>query len=366
MSEQTVSPTSSLATWGVDLQTAVCEHCHWSYLVPCDSPMPRCPNCYRGDLSAVDAFSQAFLPELVLPIQVGETTLEDAIRDFASDIPFAPAELTPANLRTRLKVVYLPVWLVDADVSAQWQMEAGYQYEVVSHQENYSQNSNGWESKEVKEDRVHWENRVGLLRRSYQNVPAPALDDAPRLNKAFGAFDLKSAQPYQPEMIERSLVRLPDHLPKEAWSEAAAAFHKAAAEECQTACAANQQRQYRWKAQFSSLHWTLLLQPIYSTCYRDDEGRWQPVFIHGQRWQVSGVRRASLRRASHASWLILAIGVALLMLGLLLEAIFQDGNSLTTFLAVGGVGGILGAAVPYLRAWDFNRQQALEERILQK
>ncbi len=366
MSEQTIQPIQPVMGWGIELQMAECSSCHWRYLLPVDQPIQPCPHCYQKTLTpftgATSADQQPYLPELILPYQVSSHALDAAIASFAAGIPFAPEGLKPEKLRQQLAEVYLPMWLVDAEVSACWQAEAGFNYEVVSHQEFYDQNRSGWKTREIKEPRVRWENRVGRLKRSYQNVPAPALDDAAQMEQQLGSFKHDSARPYTAELVTHAAMRLPDHTPEEAWSEAAAAFQGAATAECQQACAADHLRQFRWTADYASLNWTLLLQPIYSTSYLDDQGHPQPVLINGQSGQISGVRRASTKRAARTGRIILAVSLVVFVLGLLLgfasAQIEPALSNLAVFGLLLGAGGILAAALPYLIAWDFNRKQA--------
>ena len=97
------------------------------------------------------------------------------LHTFRASIPFAPADLNPRRLAGRLRRTYVPMWLVDGGVGAHWQAELGYDYDVVSYQDRFSDTA-GWESHEVTETRVRWEQRVGQLSRAYQNIPAPALE----------------------------------------------------------------------------------------------------------------------------------------------------------------------------------------------
>ncbi|RPJ42763.1 MAG: hypothetical protein EHM21_12375, partial [Chloroflexi bacterium] len=253
----------SLAAWGTDLQPAACPRCRATYLVECDAPLPRCPSCFQAALEVLPGGPQhlahPYPPELVAPFNLSEAQVSEATSRFAASIPFAPPGLTGPALRSHLAALYLPLWLVDGCVSGYWQAEAGFDYEVISHQERYEQNRSSWETKEVKEQRVRWENRVGRINRTYQNVTAPALEEAPHLEKRIGRFALNSARSFSPASIQRACVRLPDRPPQAAWGEAAAAFQKGAAEECQKACGANRIRQFRWKASFSRLNWTLML-----------------------------------------------------------------------------------------------------------
>ena len=363
--------TGSLA-WNAGFMTAVCPHCHWRYLIPSGEPQGPCPNCYQGPLSVLPEglpdLPETYPPELIVPFRMTETKLAEAVHQFAAGIPFPPKGLNEAALRSRLLPIYLPIWLVDSQISARWEAEAGFNYEVVSHEELYNGDQRHWQTREVKEPRTRWENRVGQLHRSYQNVMAPAMDDARQIEATLGSFDLSSAQSFTQDCLvengRQAYLRLPDHPPKEAWSETAAAFQKAAGAEVQQACSADRLRQFRWKANYSRLNWTLMLLPVYSAFYLDDDGNPQPVYIHGQTGYLNGSRKASLRKAQRTSLYLLLAGILLFLLGILLDTVAPGGpvsKMISTYMSILGIAGVVASVVPLLIVWDFNRRQALEE-----
>jgi hypothetical protein len=352
------------STWQTSFQAAVCEVCDWSFLVEKDSSLERCPRCFQAALNPLDSSSLSLnigkQPELVLPFTLTSKGLENVISNFARGIPFAPGDLSFAKIQARLRRIYLPMWLVDADVQATWKAEAGFDYQVVSHQDQYEERRGGWSSRQVQEGRIRWELRLGKLKRSYENIPAPAMEEHNRLLSTLGGFDLAGSQPYHPESVKSTYIRLPNRLPEDAWAEARPAFQVAAAEDCRTAASSDHLRQFSWSPEFSNQNWTLLLMPTYTTYYQDDEGTAQPIFIHGQSGQISGSRRASLKRARQAALAVLGIGVLIFLLSLLVAA---ASVVLPLLLAAGIVGLTVsflvgaGAIIPIVIAWWFNRSQ---------
>ncbi|MEW5871700.1 MAG: hypothetical protein AB1894_20695 [Chloroflexota bacterium] len=352
------------AQWSTALVAVVCERCDWTFLAPPDYAHYPCPHCYQASLtlmeSSLEGLPHLYPPELLLEFTLKPGDLTLAVERFTRDIPFAPDDLNPKMLSRRLRRVYLPMWLVDADVNATWQAEAGFDYQVVSHQDHFEQYGGGWKSREVTEGRIRWEPRLGTLKRHYPNVAAPALEDSTRLQKALGTYELQQARPYQAETIAESFVRLPDRAPQDAWSDAQPAFQAAAAQECQEATQAGHMRQFSWSPEYANLNWTLLLQPLFTTYYQDDEGRPQPVLIHGQNGRIVGVRRASMKRGQKAALTILAVAMVLFLASLLVSAaslllpimLAFGVLSMTAALLVG-----LGAVYPLIAVWWFNRQQ---------
>ncbi len=353
---------TTYSAWGVNLEGAVCEHCDWSYLLPWGSIPLQCPNCLQAALSPleeeVDDLPSNHPPELSLPFSVTTDKLNQNIQDFGGRIWFAPGDLKPSNLKDRLQRVYLPMWLVDSEVQATWQVEVGFDYEAVSHRDQFNQNKGGWVSQRVTETRIRWSPRLGRLKRAYHNIAAPALEEHSALKQKLGPYKLDAAQPYRPESLANTVVRLANRSPADAWPDAIPPIRSAAAEECRRACQADHWREFRWRAEYANKHWTLLLLPMYVTYYLDDDDRPQPILIHGQTGQLSGPRRASMKRAQRSALIIVAVAVLFFLLSLIvaLVSIFMP-----PLLLVAGIGLVIAliigllALIPLAIAWQFNR-----------
>ena len=361
------SEMTTLSTWGFEPHFAVCPRCDWRYIYPGDQKVDRCPHCFNAGLTSLEPNTATLNenlpylmpPELVLPHALTNEKITDRIRSFASGIPFPPVDLSPRNLVTRLQRVYLPVWLVDASTQAEWQMEAGFDYQVVSHQERFSDGAGGWRSEEVKENRIRWEPRRGNLERNYPNIPVPALEEHLSLRPTLGEFDATASVPYSPKAVKGAFSRLPDRSQKDAWPDALPRLQAAASKECQQAAGADHVRDFRWSPQFTNRNWTLMLVPLYTSYYLDDERQPQWIILHGQSGAISGTRRASVKRAQRTAWIAAAVAAVMFLFSLLLGA---SGVLVPALLPVAGVGIILsvlvalGALIPLYAAWNFNRQ----------
>lgn len=348
--------------WGPRVEFAICEKCQWRYLLSGFTLPQRCPNCYRQDLSAFHPSAgdglDSYVPERVQIHKVKPEGLHPAFEAFVQGIPFAPVDLTIANVVKRLQRVYLPVWLVDAEVQARWNAEAGYNYQVVSHQDRYDERQGGWTSQKVKENRIRWEERLGQLARTYQNVSAPATDRVIDPRSRLGDFPVKDDVDYQPDYIQNTFIRLPDRSREDAWMDAAAYLQILAAADCQQAVEADHIRQFQWQPQFSQENWSLLLQPVYTSYYLDDDRIPRSIYVNGMSGRISGTRMASMKRAQRTAGIVLALAAIFFLIGLVLAAL---GFVLAPVLAFGGllillsIGIGLGALIPIVVAWQFNR-----------
>ena len=213
------------------------------------------------------------------------------------------------------------MWLIDSDIEATWQAEAGFNYDAVSHRDQFDDGRQGWVSHQVTETRVRWEPRIGRLRRRYDNVIAPALEEHSALQRQLGGYQLEAAQAYQPQAVQDAFLRLPNRSPADAWPEAVPNFQTAATEECRQACQGDYFREFRWSPDFVDQNWTQLLLPVYTTYYLDDDLTPQPVLIHGQSGQLNGRRQASMQRARRATFITAGVAVGIFVVSLILALV---------------------------------------------
>ena len=370
---ENVSPNPvSLATLGWDGETAfvICQHCNWRFL-GCVGKIPQeCPHCHASPLQHYQGSDLSMLvdfikpPELHLPFSYPQASMIEKIQGFVKNIPFAPDDLNLANLHHRLRKIYLPLWLVDGQVSGSWQAEGGYYYQVKSHQEKY--NAAGWQTQEVIETRTRWEPRLGRLTRSYQNIAAPALEEHRPLMSALGNFELKNADPAATEKLFEDasplspLVCIPSRDKDDAWPDALPRFQEQATEEARQACGADQIREFNWKPEFKNQNWTLFLLPMWTSFYLDDENKPQSILVNGQSGQMSGARRSSMKKAKKVALTIFIVALVGFALTVALGIIALAVPALMVFAGIGFVISLiiaLAAIYPLATVWNVNRDK---------
>ncbi|MCA9974030.1 MAG: hypothetical protein KC425_27650 [Anaerolineales bacterium] len=343
--------------WHLDNQLAACESCDGAFVLPAEAAAGMCPYCGSAGLQPLEAAAEPAVsmqpPELIVPASAPAAQLQEALRRFARGTWFAPADLTPEALQARLRLLYVPMWLVDAQARAQWQAEVGFDYQVVSHRERFANGQ--WQTEEVRETRVRWEPRVGTLTRPYANVPAPALDEHAQLERLLGQFDVAAATAYGAEAAVA--VHLPNRPPADAWPDAQAALKTRAAAECRQAAAADHVREFRWAPEFDGQNWTLLLLPLYVTHYVDDDAQVRRVLLHGQTGALRGERRASLRQARRWSLALAGVAAVIFVLSVVAALVGRPDERWLSLAGGGLAAGLLlaGTAVlPLLVAWSVN------------
>ena len=134
--------------WGMDVDVAVCDRCHWAFVVERGGNFRSCPYCSQGSLAIAPIEQEGWSayarpPEAYLPHTEPVEMVNRAVGEFAGGLWFPPLDLTPQNLVKRVKRVFLPMWLVDSRVEATWEAETGFNYQVVSHQDHFNENRSG-------------------------------------------------------------------------------------------------------------------------------------------------------------------------------------------------------------------------------
>ncbi|MFN2176381.1 MAG: hypothetical protein ACK2U3_10570 [Anaerolineales bacterium] len=355
-------------TYQIDGSYYVCNNCGWLYLYISEKPVEMCPRCFSGMLTPISVKNlqdfQKNPVEKALPFQMQLVELSAAFRKFGSGIPFAPKDLTPGDLLQKVRKIYLPMFMVDTRVKAKWWAETGFDYGVVSHKARYDDNQREWTSKKVQEIRIRWEPRLGFLEREYNNVIAPALEEHNSIVSRIGDFRFNGNISKKVENLDDVYICLPNRKASDAWPDALADLQRVASEDCRKASGADQLRGFKWEPDFLNKEWTLLLLPIYSTFYSNEEGDLLPVMIQGQTGKIFGIRRASMKKAKRISLILIAFSAGLFLLSALILAGSITFPIFLVFSIIGFLFSILfclGASIPVLLVWNFNRNKNLTE-----
>ncbi|MDO9086202.1 MAG: hypothetical protein Q7U53_08345 [Anaerolineaceae bacterium] len=355
--------------WENEVICVVCQNCDWRFLGGIGKIPNECPHCHLAKLEEYPGNDFSMMvdfikpPELHLPFSFPVSQLLEKIHNYSKNIPFAPDDLSLENLQRRLRKIYLPMWLVDSNVSATWQAECGYYYQAKSHQEKFSHGR--WQTQEVIETRTRWEPRLGKLTRTYHNISAPALEEHRPLMAALGNFEYEKAVPVTTAALmndsaQPALVCIPSRDKDDAWPDTLPRFQEQGSEESRLACAADQIREFRWKAEFSNQNWSLFLLPMWSSYYLDDENKPQSILVNGQSGQMSGSRRASMKKARKVSLAILIAALIALALTVVVGLISLTFPDLTVVAGIGLVFSLmiaLAAIYPIAIAWSVNRER---------
>lgn len=285
-----------------------CDRCRAVHLAPPGSEGAVCPGCGAGAVSVAEP-RRAVEPEVVVPFATTEEEVRRQLQAFVAPVWFPTRELDAAVLASRLRRVWWPRWLVDADAAGAWEAEVGFDYPVESSQEVLEGGS--WTTRRVTETRQRWEPRGGRVVRRYDNVPVAALRGWDTLEARLGAMPLSPASPGSAAALGEGWVRLPDLGEAEQWPAAVEGLRARVGEDCRAAAGAQHLRDLRLDLRADAPHWTWLLTPGFATWYADDDGVRHLLLVHGGTGRVAGPRMASPARGRTVGLGLIAAATAL-------------------------------------------------------
>ena len=349
------------AAWMTGAALEVCPACKRVFLIPEQKSKQSCPLCYQAELVPQQSFIRQGAPEIILPAQLKVEDIRLALTDFVKGVPLPVQDFSVQNLMDRAQLVWWPSWLVDADLQGTWTGTMGFDYQVRTAKENFDDQA--WQSKETLRTQTRYEARQGTLDRHYDNIQVPALRSHERRLEQIGNYEKKTAVYYQAGMLSQNSVQIPEIEPQELLEVAQTRLHNAAEQEIMQANEAQHRQNIRFAGNYLNFNWTQYLLPLISTSYQDEKGSVHAVILNGQTGKIYGRRLASIHRASHRTFGLMAIPllafVAALVITLVAPAALPVnlvcGGAIVIFLA-------LLALLPVLRAhhWN-NRENKIED-----
>ena len=347
-------------SWIADSVVASCPHCKRLFLLPNQAGNALCPLCHGAELTSQAGYVRKEAPEAIIPLRLKSSDLQKILSDFLAKTPYPEADLSVEKLMSRARVVYWPLWLVDADLKGEWTATLGFDYQVKNAKESFG--NQGWQSLERLRTQTNFEPRLGYLDRHYDNVAVAALRNQQKRFEQIGAYELKASVAYQSNMLANNSLQLPEIEPQELLDVAKSRLTRMAEKEIIQAAAAQHHQNVQFNGDYLNLNWTQMLMPLVSTSYQDEKGKLQTLVINGQSGKVYGRRLASMEKAKKWTMGLMLIPL-LFLLGMVILSLTDawDFTSLACpgfFLLI-----LIGLAlVPVIRTNRWNRKErAMEE-----
>jgi hypothetical protein len=344
--------------WDLKYEPAYCPKCEVAHLVPNEIMNPLCPACHSAQLEPQPSITRPEPPELILDYKITNPQLRQNLNEWLNGVWLRPKELNEKNLIHQLTKTFIPIWLIDGKVTGTWQTRMGFDYQVASSQEIFLNGS--WTTRKKTETRIRWEPRAGAIDRYYKNLKVPALEEHSQLTQGLGRFRLATVTNYSSERINMAFIRVPNLLPDEAWPTAKSSFDRLAASDCQVASNAQHFEDFQIHAEYQDQNWTQLLLPVFTTAYRDEDGKTYPILINGQNGKIFGVKRASPLRARNWGIGLLVVALACFIMGIVFAAgtiIFPLLAALSFVFFASTLIFVIAAPIPAVWVWNFNKSQ---------
>lgn len=295
--------------WQAKKITVRCQSCQAISVFDPERVSQRCDFCGSTALVPYEEIKEAFSPESLLPMKVGETQVRDSIRRWYGSRWFAPNRLKRAALTDTVKGLYIPYWTFDAQVHADWTAESGYYYYET---ETYRDSDGETKTRQVQ--KVRWQPSSGSLNHFFDDELVPASRGVqPEMLRRVEPFPTKELTPYKPGflsgwVVERYQIDLVS---------AAKEAREEMEEEIERMCAAqvpgDTHRNLNVETDYSGQTFKHILVPIWLLTYNYGTKNFQ-VVLNGYTGTIAGRYPKSWIKITLAVLsLLAAIGILLLL-----------------------------------------------------
>ncbi len=183
--------------WKADKTQVRCQHCNAISVFDPEKVGQRCDFCGASALVPYQEVKESFSPESLLPKQISETQVRDAVRQWYKSRWFAPSALGSRALTDTVHGVYVPYWTFDAHAAAQWTAQSGYHYYVTEH---YTDAQGNRSTRRVQKTR--WEPSAGSLTHFFDDeLVAATRGVQPDLLRKVEPFPTSKLVPYNPGFL---------------------------------------------------------------------------------------------------------------------------------------------------------------------
>jgi predicted RNA-binding Zn-ribbon protein involved in translation (DUF1610 family) len=306
--------------WGVERQALHCDNCGAILTLAEGALTATCPFCASNRVSLRLAAQDAIRPRFLVPFKVPLENIRSRAQEWMGKGWYHPAELANSAIIQRFTGIYLPFWTFDADITADWRAEVGYERQ----ESYYDAGDKSWKTRTVIDWR--WEN--GRVKVSVDDLLIVGSSRLSRIIlERLYPFDLNGLVSYTPDYLAGWQAQAYDVTLPVAWEQGKEVMRERAHKACNEDIPTHHVRNFSMTADFANETWRYLLLPVYVAAYQF-EGKVYQVMVNGQSGLVAGQKPVAWWKI----WLAIA---AMLAPGFFFGLIGLPG------LALGGVGIIL-------------------------
>ncbi|MEJ2600282.1 MAG: hypothetical protein P8Z00_18245 [Anaerolineales bacterium] len=306
--------------WGVKRQALHCENCGAVLTLAEGALTATCPFCASNRVTLRVAAQDAIRPRFLVPFKIPLETVRTKALEWMGRGWFHPAELAHSAIIQRFTGIYLPFWTFDAEITALWRAEVGYERQ----ERYYDPGDKSWKTRTVIDWR--WENgKVSLAIDDLLIVGSSRLSRI--ILERLYPFNLNALVTYSPDYLAGWQAQAYDVTLPAAWEQGKENMRERARDACYEDIPTHHVRNFSMTADFANEAWRYLLLPVYVASYQF-EGKVFQVMVNGQTGLVAGQKPVAWWKI----WLAIA---AMLMPGIILALIGLPG------LLLGGAGIIL-------------------------
>jgi hypothetical protein len=183
--------------WGIARTSVRCRSCDAVNVFEPERVGQRCEFCGSSALVPYEEIAEAFSPESLLPMTLGEAEARDRVRGWFGTRWLAPGRLKRDAMIDRVHGLYVPYWTFDAAVVADWTAESGTYYYVTERRRGSDGRTT---TQQVR--KVRWTQASGRLQHAFDDLLVAASKGVdPALLRQVEPFPTRQLVPYDPGFL---------------------------------------------------------------------------------------------------------------------------------------------------------------------
>ena len=287
--------------WGADRTSIQCEACNASFSVAGDQLSTTCPFCGSNRVATSAALHDFIRPGYLIPFTVDEQRCQAVVTEWLGRGWMHPPALRQVNAIGHFTGIYMPFWVFDAHIEAQWKALVGHERQERRYRDGK------WETETVIDWR--WEN--GHVHLPSDNMLIYGTDKVSTvLLERLYPYNLNQLTVYDAGYLAGWQAHAYEMQLKPAWDLGKQRMREQAKSACYRDIQSPHVRNFSMTANFSEERWRYVLLPTYMATY-GFENKTYHVMVNGQTGAVAGQKPVAWLRV----WLAIALALAPGLLG---------------------------------------------------
>ena len=286
--------------WGIERKSVHCASCNAAFSSAEGELSTTCPFCGSNRVSSQASMHDFIRPGHLVPFSVDRDRCRSLVKDWLGKGWMFPAELRRTDVISRFAGIYLPFWIFDAHILADWKAQVGHEETRRVHRDGE------WKT----ETEIKWRWESGRVPLPVQNLLVYGTDKLSQvLLERLYPFDLDKLAEYESSYLAGWQAQAYDIPLKPAWEVGKDRMRRRAKNACYADIASSHVRNFSMTADFDQERWRYVLLPVYLATYAFQNETFH-VMVNGQTGAVAGQKPVAWLRV----WLVI---LAMLLPGIL-------------------------------------------------
>jgi DNA-directed RNA polymerase subunit RPC12/RpoP len=294
--------------WGTERKSLFCENCGAEISLSEGTFSITCPFCASNQVNVRPGPNDQLRPLFLIPFKIQPESNPSRVTEWLGKGWFHPDQLATSTVIQNFLGAYMPFWTFDANISAPWEAEVGYEKQ----ERYYDSSEKSWKTRTVIEWR--WESGCASVGIKDWLQPGSTHLSQHILSQIY-PFDLSALVTYTPDFLagwqaQSYDIKLPD-----AWEAGKNAMRERARTACYAQISTSHVRNFKMTADFNDEAWRYVLLPVYISAYKFEDKVFQ-VMVNGQTGKVAGQKPVAWWKIWMAIAAMLLPGVLFGLIGL--------------------------------------------------